>query len=489
MAKATTAVDWRSEHRAAEPRPKPATTVTVLPRHRDHWSWALGGLISVATTVVYMIGSSRAISDVDSSVTVAAFIKTHSIFDPLRRTVTAPGMRNNNHPLFSLLDHAVWSSGFHSEAALRVVPIVCAALAVGLLVVECSRRFGLLSGACAGLVLAANPLFAFLSREMRGYSLITLAAVASTILLSRIVTSEHPRRWQEILYVVALAAGIATHLWFALVFVIHLAIVLARRQFNVRWIVRFALGAVLGSLVYLRVIGDMLGHQQTGAFHATFPTKTVHVLLGHQKLAVAIIGLVVIYGFVLTIRRIDVVAAVASVAAIIGVFWLIIQPLALAPRYFVWFIPAFGLAIAIAVSRRPWIAALILVAVVCMVADQYASWTVASPESARAAGLVDAARADHLRVCSYKGGNWAIIAYTRPGKPVQGVGIQNCDVLVEMRYPLSVYEKKVKAELPYIWSVPGANPVEVFSRIPIPFLVANPAYRQLTLNTHAKTYP
>jgi hypothetical protein len=481
MAKATTAIDGRSE-----PRPDATATVAVLPRHRDAWSWALGGLMTFATTVVYMIGSSRAISDVDSSVTVYAFVKTPSLLDPLHRTIKVTGMRVNNQPLFSLLEHAVWSLGFHTEAALRVVPIVFAALAVGLLVAECSRLFGLLSGACAGLVLAANPMFAFYAREMRGYSVMTFAAVAATILLARLLTSEQPRRWQEVAYVAALAAGIATHLWFVLVFVVHLAIVLARRQFSWRWIVRLGLGGVIGSSVYALMIGDMLGKQQGATFHQNFPIKSARLLLGHQQLAIVIIGLAVIYGFVLSIRRRDIVAAVATVAVIIGVVWVFIHP-PLVPRYFIWFIPAFGLAVAVAVSRRPWIAALILVAFVAMVADQNSTWTVASPETAQAAGLVNAARAEHLRVCSYKGGNWAVVAYIPKPKPVQVVGLDNCDVLVEMRNPLSSYETQVIGRMPYTWYVPGSNPVEVFSRVPIASLRANPA-SHLSLSTYPTTY-
>jgi hypothetical protein len=486
MAKAVTATDRRSEGRAEPDGSESTPAVSVLRRHRDAWNWVLGGLMSLATTVVYMIGSSRAIADVDSSVTVYAFVKTPSMLDPLRRTIKVTGMRVNNQPLFSLMEHAVWSLGGHSEAWLRVVPIIFAALAVGLLVAEASRLFGLLGGACAGLVLAANPMFAFYAREMRGYSLMTFAAVAATILLGRLLTSEQPRRWQEVAYVAALAAGLATHLWFVLLFVVHLVILLARREFTWRWTARLALGGVIGASVYALMISDMLGKQQGATFHQSFPIKSARLLLGHQQLAVFILGLAVIYGFVLSIRRRDIVAAVVTVAVLIGGVWVFIHP-PLVPRYFMWFIPAFGLAIAVAVSRRPWIAALVLVAFVAMVVDQHSTWTVASPDTAKAAALVNVARAEQLRVCSYKGGNWAVVAYVPKPKPVQTVGLDNCDVLVEMRLPLSSYEKQVTQRMPYTWFIPGSNPVEVFSRVPIATLRANPA-SHLTLSTHSTTY-
>ena len=62
---------------------------------------------------MYQIGSGRSL-DYDSSLTVGAFVKTHSLLDPLKRQIQL-----NNHPLFSILEHIVWSLGFHSETYLR----------------------------------------------------------------------------------------------------------------------------------------------------------------------------------------------------------------------------------------------------------------------------------------------------------------------------------------------------------------------------------
>src|SRR5437763_9783805 len=127
---------------------------------------AAGGL----TFAVYLLGSGRNY-DYDSSETVGNFIGTRSLLDPFRRQRVF-----NNHPLLSFLDHLVYSAGWHSPTGLRVLPILFAALSVALVAAWAARRWGVLAGACVVLPLAAIPAFAFESRALRRYNLMTLAA-------------------------------------------------------------------------------------------------------------------------------------------------------------------------------------------------------------------------------------------------------------------------------------------------------------------------
>jgi hypothetical protein len=443
--------------------------------------------MGVVTAVVYFIGSGRSIGDVDASVTVGAFVKTGSIFDPLHRTLNVPGFRFNNHPVFSLIEHAVWSAGFHSETALRVAPIVFGALAVGLLAWESARRFGVLAGACAGAILATNPLFAFLSRELRDYSLVVLCAVSSTILLTRLLEHTDRRRAVRIGYVLIVAVGLATHLWFAPVIVAHAAIVWSQRKLDRAWVFSWVGAVLLGCAVYVRMAADMFNGQANGFSNNSFPTKTARFLLGHQWVAVAILAGFIAFAFALSRKNRAVTSALVVVGAITAFVWIVIRPQGLGPRFLIWLVPVVALSAAVVVARKPWAALLVVIAVGAMVGDQAGRWVSASPNVAQAAAIVDAARARGLRVCGYKGGQWAVLAYTSSPSYLPPEGVAGCDVVVEMQLPHTKYDDVISAELPYVWSRHGKNPIVVRSRQPIrPVLYPPPS---LTLNSHPLTYP
>jgi Dolichyl-phosphate-mannose-protein mannosyltransferase len=447
----------------------------------------LGGAMGVVTAAVYLVGAGRSINEVDSSVTVGAFVKTPSLLDPLRRTLDVPGFRFNNHPLFSFLEHAVWSAGLHSETALRIIPVVFAAVAVGLLATECARRFGLVAGFCAGAVLATNPFFASVSRELRDYSLVVLCAVASSILLIRILESDESRARMRVGYSLVVAAGLATHLWFALVLVAHLAVVFAQRKWDRRWVAQWTMATVLGLSVYVRIVADMFSGQRNGFSNASFPTKTARLMLGHQWIAVAILGGFVVWAVSRSMHNRAVVLAALTVGAMIAFVWLVIQPQGLGPRFVIWLVPLVALSAAVVVARKPWAAALVAVALLAMVADQAPSWSTSSPNIARAAAIVDAARARGLRVCGYKAGQWAVLAYTTTPPYMPPEGVVGCDVVVEMEFPHTKYDDVIRAELPNVWREPGKNPIVIFTRTAIrPMIVPPP---ELSLDAHPRTYP
>src|SRR2546429_1001474 len=137
-----------------------------------------GVLVGVAVTGVYFIGAGRAYG-LDASVTVHRFIATPSLLDPLHKQLIY-----NNHVLFSFVDHLVYSAtGSKAEWVLRIVPVVASGLAVGTVTWAVARRLGSLPGISAGAVLAVNPILVATGRDVRGYSLLLLACVVSTVLL------------------------------------------------------------------------------------------------------------------------------------------------------------------------------------------------------------------------------------------------------------------------------------------------------------------
>jgi hypothetical protein len=364
---------------------------------------------------------------------------------------------------------------------------VFGALAVGLLAWECSRRFGILAGACAGAILAANPLFAFLSRELRDYSLVVLCAVSSTILLTRLLESHDNRRAVRISYILILAVGLGSHLWFAPVIAAQAALVFSQRKFNRAWIFSWLIAAVLGALVYVRIAADMFHGQANGFSNNSFPTKTARLLLGHQWIAVAILASVVAVAFALSRRSRAVTYVLVVIGTMVAFVWIVIRPQGLGPRFLIWLVPVVALSAAVVVARKPWAAVLVLVAVGAMVGDHAGRWVSASPNVAQAAAIVDAARVRGLHVCGYKAGHWALLAYTTAPPYLPPEGVAGCDVVVEMQLPHTKYDEVIAAQLPYAWYERGKTPIVVRSRQPIrPILYPPPA---LTLNSHPRTYP
>src|SRR5437667_1931860 len=116
---------------------------------------------SAASVAIYTPGWGRAFSW-DASNTVGHFVATPSLLDPFRRQVTF-----NNQVLFSALEHVVYTlTGSRDERVLRVLPILLAAIAIGVLAWAVARRWGTLAGVVAGAVLLANPLAVVEFREV-----------------------------------------------------------------------------------------------------------------------------------------------------------------------------------------------------------------------------------------------------------------------------------------------------------------------------------
>src|SRR5579862_8966000 len=190
---------------------------------------AVGAVFGVLTAVWYSVGSGRAFN-YDASGSVGRFIATPSLLDPFHRHDLY-----GNQVYFSFLDHVVYTvTGSRDEHVLRIVPIVAGAVAAGLLVWELARRFGRVSALLGGVVMVTNPMFMQQSSEARGYSLLVLGAVGSTICLFRLLDGRS--RAAAVLYVMFLAGGLGTHLYMLMVLVVHVAIVVAKRAPLRQWL-------------------------------------------------------------------------------------------------------------------------------------------------------------------------------------------------------------------------------------------------------------
>ena len=247
---------------------------------------------------------------------------------------------------------------------------------------------------------------------MRGYSLLVLCALASTLLLIRLlesVSGEIPT-WVVPAYVGFVAAGIATHLYGCAVLLVHAAIVIARGERSSTWVKRWSAGLVLGGLVYLDTISKVLNTHNQRTFHGSFPRELVLALLGQARVAAVALWL--------TRSRRDVPASAAVIVAFAAFIWLVLQPQFLVVRYLIWVVPGVALAAAFVVARRPIAIVLVAVGLVAMVAHDWSEWTITEFPTSQTAALIDSARAQGMEVCGLLHTGISVAGYTRqPARP------------------------------------------------------------------------
>jgi len=422
-----------------------------LPSSARTGAVALGAVAGALTLAVYLIGGNRNLN-YDSNFTVANFIATPSVTDSLTRQIGV-----NNHPALSLLDHIVYSMGGTSELALRVVPALFGAATVGLVAGWCARRFTPVAGLAAGAIVATNPMFAGLSREVRGYSIAAFFAVASTMLLVELLDSR--RGWRVYAYVASLALGLAAHLAFGVVLFGHAVFVLARGEFGRGWIRRWLVAGACGSVVYIGMLRPTGGGILNGgsSFQSSFPGDLASAGLGGRALTIIPLAILVLAG-ALRMRR-EWLAVAAGFAVPFGLLWLVPgAPVYLSPRYFFfWLVPAVAVVAALAVARWRMAITLVAVAVAAAVAYQAPRWS-DDPYPARAvAAYVIRVELQGGRACGPLSASLA--AYTRA--PRQTDNPRGCDLFISHQT-----DQPSGRGFRYRWTLPAQTSVTLFSNRP-----------------------
>lgn len=386
--------------------PPAAIPVSAPPPSRPRRGPAVaGGLAAAVTFVAYLPGLGRSL-DFDSAQTVGAFVKDGPPWSAFRLQAVL-----NNHPFFSFLEQLVRVvTGSTDAATMRVLPILFGAAAVGVLAWFTARRHGLVAGVVAAALLAANPTFASLSRAVRGYSLLVLCAVVTTVL----VADDRPgrRRWP---YPVVAGIGLATHLYMVPVLVAHAGAVAARRRLDAAWRARFVYAVLLGALAYAGMAGAMVegitAHDRV--FQAGFPWRVAAMATGGGWASLAAAPLV-IAGAVLLLRRSHGSrGAAAGLGAALLFLWAVSQSSALTERFFVWLVPGAAYLAAVAVGRlRPAAVLGALSAVLAVsVAVAAGAWTDDPTAYRRAATVIRQANAAGQRSCVVNIGVPPMLAY------------------------------------------------------------------------------
>jgi len=336
----------------AAPAPAPARSVAAV---------RAGAGLGVLTFLAYLPGLGRTL-DFDSAHTVGMFVKPGPPWAAFSSQAAF-----NNHPFFSFLEQLVRVvTGRTDAATMRVLPILCAAAAVGVLTWFAARRHGLPAGLVAGALLASNPTFATLSRGVRGYSLLVLCAIVATVL----AVDDRPGRsgWWDAAYVLVAGAGLATHLYMFPVLAAHVGLVAARRGLDARWRLRLAGAACVAVVAYAGMAASMIDTMgsYSRVLKADLPWQVALMATGGGWASAAALPLVVAGGLLVLRRDRAARGASAALAAVLLVQWAGLQSSALTPRFFVWLVPGAAYLAAVAVGRVR--AAAVLGAASCAVA-------------------------------------------------------------------------------------------------------------------------
>lgn len=353
----------------------------------------------------------------------------------------------NNHRVFAVIQSVWWSIGGDGEARQRVLPILSGALAVAILVGWLARRLGPVPALAGGAVLMLNPMFVTESRDVRGYSLATLAVVVATVTLVEWVRREDDApgsasSWWLVAHGTAIVVGMGTHLFagVALGAVGVGALVVLGRPV-VRLAIAWAVAGVVTVAIHLPTLEETRATAEARGtrYLPWFGRVTSWEVLGRDRLTavvvaiVAGIGLLALFGRRVSVRpRIGAAGLVAAGLVIAQglLFWKVIAPFDLYPRFFVASVPLIAVAVAVGVARARLLGALLALALLATVGNVADARSSVSSLREVAAVVVDA-NEQGLATCAV--GGRPMLVY---GAPTTELGAADrdrlavCDVFV-----------------------------------------------------------
>lgn len=421
----------------AEESPR-ATGGEQVPARPGPAPWLLAALCAA----VYFVAPGRSL-DYDSSITVGLFVRPRGWTTPLVSTDVF-----NNHTLFSLVEWCVWHAGGRSEAALRVAPILFAAATVWVLVAWVQRRWGALPAVAAGAVLIANPMFATLSRDVRGYSLATLGLVVATCWLADNIERDDPPLSAP--FVLGLGVAVATNVMCLLVVGAHVVAVIASGRRRRGWWANLSGGLILGLAILSPTLGQLIDatRSQTPRFMPRFPLDAWSAVTAPTVVGGIAVGASTLVGIALVLRpgrgeritrRPFLIGAIALGLAL-GAEWLVLRPPNLDPRFVVWLVPAAAIAAVIplradvALVRRVC-GGLLVVGLVATVVHEASTWTQPEEPLREVAAWVRTHR-DGATACADGAEDEAFLGYDLRLEPlVRADDASKCGLVVQIGAP------------------------------------------------------
>lgn len=146
----------------------------------------------------------------------------------------------------------LWSQCFGSSiAAIRSFSAVLGLLALPAMYWLCIQLFRSNLSAWIGTALiAVSPLYVLYSQEARPYSLLTLVVLLSSCLLLR--SLQQPTRMNWMLYSIAVAVSLYSHLFFAFALLGHGIYILTLKRFRIdKSLVAYLLASMLGVMTFM----------------------------------------------------------------------------------------------------------------------------------------------------------------------------------------------------------------------------------------------
>jgi hypothetical protein len=420
---------------------------------RQRTGVAIGAVAAVVAFCFYFSHANRPFG-YDEAETVGNFVRQGSLLRPFTHQIVF-----NNHPMMSFLLVLVGSVGGYHEATMRLLPAILGAATVGVFAWWAERRYGWAGAIGGAAVLATVPLFVEQARQARGYMLIVFCALIASIVLVDDVRSRAGR----VLYVVAIALAVATHLYAMLVALAHLGYILGELKTR-RWrLVDLGAGVAIGALAYVAIIRKMIevASGSRGVAHPEFPDLVEHGLLGERRLSMWLLfAFAVVCAIGLARRRDVVLAAVLPAAAVLWI-WKVNEPLYLYARFLVAAALPLAAAVAWTLKRWPLLLPVALLAAWAMLDPQLPGLH-REPPVKQLAQLVDSARAHGLQPCAFS--PWPLGAYTELPPQVREAGQERgCDVIVQVGGFGADLVPQLRSEYRYAWRVGNGT---VLSQVP-----------------------
>lgn len=311
---------------------RPTSGVTV---ERDLRDVVPAVALAAVAFLTYLIGSDRTLG-YDAAVTMEFFVSGPPSWAFTRQVVW------NNHPVFSFAASLVADVAGTSERAMRILPAFAGASASGLFAWRVGVHWGRMAGLAGGIVMATHPLLAELSRDVRGYSLATLASVVMGVAVL-------DRRSPALFGVAAVVAG-GTHLYALIPLAVLVAYLVAAGRFSRPWRVA-ALASLTGVVAVYAGTAAMSGRSGGRVFRPTYPAEAAWTLLGENWLAATPYAVLVVLAVAWGRWSRSLVAAVGVAAlGVIGPW--IVAPQDLYGRFVYWALPGLALGAAWVVRRR-----------------------------------------------------------------------------------------------------------------------------------------
>jgi hypothetical protein len=413
-----------------------------------------------------MIGSGRSFG-YDAAATFANFIATPSLWDAFAvhaviPTIPLKSVASNDHVLFSLVSHVIYSTtGSRSEAVYRLLPALAAGGTVGVMATVLSRKFGLLAGLSAALYIATVPLFVDNSRDLRGYSLAALFSVLGSLILASSGTLParpagggvgRGARLRLIAYGLLMGLAIAAQLFAVVVLVGHVAWVATRRSLSplMELAPAWLLAAMIGVAANANIqVMELLQHgYPPSLFYPTFPSDLIIFLLG-APVALPLGLWLSTAGLGLWVLRAEpwLWASLAVLAAVVAILWLGLQPAYLYPRFFIFLVPGCAYLMAAAIARWKVLAPVALAGAVAASISQVAGYTQDPLAVPQAAAFVERTHAAGKTACVIHADEQVLAAYTTEFKVVSSADdLSGCDAVVVVSWNVDLALRDLAAQ-------------------------------------------